>query len=241
MAAKRKAVIYTRVSTDDQATNGVSLGAQFERARGWCNLNELTVVGVGEDKTSGKRADNRESLQAALTQVCAVRGVLVVYSLSRLARSVRDTLDIADRLQKAGADLVSLTENIDTTTACGTMLFRLLAVLAEFERDLISERTSAALQHKKRNGEVYGEVPYGYVRVSSGHLQRDSYQHGVIEEMRQKREQGLSFQAIADDLNRARVASAKGGRWDKKTVARIVKRESWTIADLRQEPPSEEG
>ena len=89
---------------------------------------------------SGKRADNRLALQEALKAVSAGKGVLIVYSLSRLARSTRDTL-----LDKSGADLVSLSEKIDTTSAAGKMVFRLLAVLNEFERDLISESATAAM------------------------------------------------------------------------------------------------
>ena len=65
---------------------------------------------------------------------------------------------IAERLEKAGADLVSLTEKIDTTSAAGKMVFRMLAVMAEFERDLVSERTRAAMSHKKSKGEVIGQV-----------------------------------------------------------------------------------
>lgn len=88
---------------------------------------------------SGKRADNRPELQKALDAVTKCSGVLLVYSLSRLARSTKDTLAISDRLEKADADLVSLSERIDTTSAAGKMVFRMLAVLAEFERDLVSD------------------------------------------------------------------------------------------------------
>lgn len=69
--------------------------------------------------------------------------------MSRLARSTRDAITTSERLDKAGAALVSLSEKIDTTTAAGKMVFRMLAVLAEFERDQISERTTTAMQHKK--------------------------------------------------------------------------------------------
>ena len=81
-----------------------------------------------------------------------------------MARSVKDTLEIAGRLDRAGADLVSLSEKIDSTSAAGRMVFRMLAVLAEFERDLCSERTKVALLLKKQCGECAGEVPYGWVR-----------------------------------------------------------------------------
>jgi DNA invertase Pin-like site-specific DNA recombinase len=89
---------------------------------------------------SGTKAD-RPGLAAALSAVCK-GDALVVYSLSRLARSTAHTLQVSDYLEWVGADLVSLSEKIDTTSASGKMVFRLLAVLAEFERDLISERTT---------------------------------------------------------------------------------------------------
>jgi site-specific DNA recombinase len=73
--------------------------------------------------------------------VCELNGILFVYSLSRLARSTKGTLAIPDRLQKADADLVSLSEKLDTNSAAGKMVFRMLAVLEEFESDQISERT----------------------------------------------------------------------------------------------------
>jgi site-specific DNA recombinase len=152
--ANKPVVGYTRVSTGGQAVDGVSLDAQRERIEAWCRANDHELTDVRVDAgLKGGRADNRPALQVALDTVCQSRGVLVVYSLSRLARSTRDTLEIAERLDRAGADLVSLTERIDTTTAAGRMVFRMLAVLAEFERDLISERTTTALRHKQHQGE----------------------------------------------------------------------------------------
>src|SRR5262245_55625582 len=125
-----QAIGYVRVSTVEQSKDGVSLDTQRERIRAWAVANGYDMGRIHVDAgVSGKRADNRPGLQAALTEVCKSRGALVVYSLSRLARSTKDAISIADRLHKASADLVSLTERIDTTTAAGKMLFRLLAVL----------------------------------------------------------------------------------------------------------------
>jgi site-specific DNA recombinase len=88
-------------------------------------------VGCFEDAgLSGSRADNRPALQSALTEACRRKAALVVYSLSRLARSTTGAIKISERLNKSGADLVSLSEHIDTTSAAGKMVFRLLAVLA---------------------------------------------------------------------------------------------------------------
>ena len=155
-----RAVGYIRVSTERQAEEGVSLDAQERKIQAWCELNGYDLEEVFIDRgLSGGRADNRPELQSAIKSITSKPGALVVYSLSRLARSTRDTLAIADRLERAGADLVSLSEKIDTTSAAGKMVFRMLAVLSEFERDLVSERTSHALQHKRSLGAATGGTP----------------------------------------------------------------------------------
>ena len=112
-----QAIGYIRVSTAEQATDGVSLEAQRTRIEAWCNANGYRLATVHTDAgISGKRADNRPAPQRALTLACKRRGTaLVVYSLSRLARSTTDAISIAERLEKAGADLVSLSEKIYTT------------------------------------------------------------------------------------------------------------------------------
>src|SRR5688572_3482910 len=107
------AVGYARVSTADQAQDGVSMDAQREKIEAWCQLNDCPLSEMFVDAgLSGGRADNRPGLQAALEAVARKGGVLIVYSLSRLSRSTRDTLALSDRLAKAGADLVSLSEKI---------------------------------------------------------------------------------------------------------------------------------
>lgn len=92
-----------------------------------------------------------------------------MYSLSRLARSTKDAIAISDRLAKSGADLVSLSDRIDTTTATGTMAFRLLSAIAEFEADLVAERTKRALGHLRSQGKrISGRIPYGYDLATDG-------------------------------------------------------------------------
>ena len=88
-------------------------------------------------------------LQSAIEEACKTKSALVVYSLSRLARSTKDTIAIGEQLDKAGADLVSLSEKIDTTSAAGKMIFRMLAVMADFEKDQISERTKMATRQRR--------------------------------------------------------------------------------------------
>jgi site-specific DNA recombinase len=154
----------------------------------------------------------------------------VVYSLSRLARSVKDTLSMADRLDAAGADLVSLSESIDTTSAAGKMLFRLLAVLSEFERDLVVERVTMALAHKRSQGERVGEIPFGYHAGADGtHLEADKGEQATLARLRELRAQGLSVRRIAEVLNREGV-TARDGRWHHNSVWRVLRREAEAVA-----------
>lgn len=218
---------YVRVSTEGQAVDGVSLDAQRERIAAWCLLNGYTLGEVFVDAgISGKRSDNRPALQDALANVCKAKGgVLVVYSLSRLARSTKDTLQIAERLERAGVDLVSLTEKIDTTTAAGKMVFRMLAVLNEFERDVISERTATALQHKKAKGERVGTVPYGYTLGADGvSLVPVPEEQAVLGLVRDLRQAGESMRAIAAELTARGIPTKNGDTWKHSTIQRILSR-----------------
>ncbi len=220
---------YIRVSTNGQAADGVSLDAQRARIRAWCAANGYEVPDTFTDSgVSAKRADNRAGLQDALDEVCKKPGAaLVVYSLSRLARSTKDAIAIAERLDKAGADLVSLSERIDTTTAAGKMVFRMLAVMAEFERDLVSERTKTALQHMRSNGQRVGSIPYGYDLAGDGvTLTENPTEQRTIRSMRHMRANGLSFERIAKVLTDRKVPTKTGRstRWGYPAVRRILSR-----------------
>jgi site-specific DNA recombinase len=220
-----KAIIYVRVSTTGQAIDGVSLEAQQAKAEAWATANGYTVAGSFSDAgISGKKTCNRPGLQSALSLVCAERGnVLIVYSLSRLARSTKDAISIADKLERSGADLVSLTEKIDTTSAAGKMVFRMLAVLAEFERDLVSERTKAALSFKAQRGERIGEIPFGYTLADDGvMLVSNEREQQTLLDLRALRRSGMSWQRIADALNERGIPTKKGRAWTWQTARKIA-------------------
>jgi DNA invertase Pin-like site-specific DNA recombinase len=221
----KPAIAYLRVSTEAQATEGVSLEAQREKVAAWCTLNDFELAEVYVDAgISGKRADNRPELQAALDHVCRVGGVLVVYSLSRLARSTRDTITISERLEKASADLVSLSEKIDTTTAAGRMVFRMLAVLAEFERDQLAERVTMAMDHKRRKGErISRRIPYGFTLADDGiKLVPDATEQATLRTIRELRAAGATLRAIVDHLNHHLVPTKGGKPWNVSTVHTLL-------------------
>lgn len=221
------AVAYVRVSTEDQANEGVSLEAQQTKLAAWCVVNDCELLATHTDAgLSGGRADNRPGLQAAIDQACRTKSVLVVYSLSRLARSTKDTIAIGEKLDKAGADLVSLSEKIDTTSAAGKMIFRMLAVMAEFERDQVSERTSMAMAHKKSKGERVGTVPYGFDLAADGvTLVKNAAEQQVIEVIEAMRAQGLSLRKIAAELESRQILTKAGEtQWRHTTIKSILDR-----------------
>jgi DNA invertase Pin-like site-specific DNA recombinase len=226
MKPNRTAIGYARVSTGGQAVDGVSLDAQQARVAAWCAANGYQLAAMFVDAgLSGARADNRPELQRALTLACKGKSALVVYSLSRLARSTKDTINIAEQLDAAGADLVSLSERIDTTSAAGRMVFRMLAVLSEFERDLVSERTASALAHKRSKGERVGNVPFGYEVAPDGvRLVEVPAEQATVAVIQTRRGRGETYRAIAAHLNGKGVPAKGGGRWHPQAVLNVCKR-----------------
>jgi DNA invertase Pin-like site-specific DNA recombinase len=216
-----KAIAYIRVSTQGQVDDGVSLAAQAAKIQAWaeCNGYEMGQVFI-DAGVSGTKA-NREGLQDALAAV-GKGDALVVYSLSRLARNTAHTLEIAAELEKTGADLVSLSEKIDTSSAAGKMVFRLLAVLAEFERDQISERTKLAMNYKKSQNQRVGSIPYGKQLAADGvSLEDNADELAAVEIIKTLRRQGLTFAKIAAELDGLGY-KPRGKKWHAKTLMTIA-------------------
>lgn len=219
----KKAIGYIRVSTEQQADEGISLAAQRAKITAWCELNDYELVAIYEDAgISGKTISKRPQLQAALAQM--KKGMaLVVYSLSRLARSTKNCIEIADELKSTGSDLVSLTEKIDTSSAMGEFFFTLIAALGQMERKVIGERTKAALAHKKAIGEKYAPVPFGYKEINK-RLEVVKHEADLVADIFSKRAAGETLQSIAQALNEQGVIGKQGGKWYASSVSCILKR-----------------
>ena len=219
----KKAIGYIRVSTEQQADEGVSLAAQRAKITAWCELNDYELIAIYEDAgISGKTVSKRPQLQAALAEM--KKGMaLVVYSLSRLARSTKNCIEIADELKATGSDLVSLTEKIDTSSAMGEFFFTLIAALGQMERKVIGERTKAALAHKKAIGEKYAPVPFGYEEINK-RLEVVKHEADLVAEIFSKRASGETLQSIALALNEQGVIGKQGGKWYASSVSCILKR-----------------
>lgn len=141
-------IAYIRTSKEEQ-----NLDLQRDAVEAYAAEQGATLT-VFHEQESGGKADRKE-LAAALK---AVRkgDVFAVYKLDRLARSTRQLYEVTDDLSARGVEFVSLSDNIDTTTAAGKAMFGMLAVFAEFERSIIQERTKAGLQAAKKRGRTGG-------------------------------------------------------------------------------------
>jgi len=219
-----KAIGYLRVSTQGQVDDGVSLKAQRVKINAWCEVNDYELVSVFVDEgISGKSTTNRHGLRSALDAV-GKGDALIVYSMSRLTRSTKDMLIMAEGLEKRRVDLVSICEKIDTTSASGRMIFRMLAVLGEFERDLVSERTRSVLQYKKSQGERVGNIAYGYeLDIDDKTLVENKDEQRTLTLIVELRETGYSLRAIADRLNDAGMTTRKGTAWKHQYVSSLLK------------------
>lgn len=220
----KQAIAYIRVSTEKQVNEGVSLETQKNRIMQWCQTNGYELGDIYVDSgISGKRMDTRKELLAALASL--EKGMaLVSYSLSRLARSTKDALFIGELVAKKQADLVSLSEQVDTTTAAGRMMFQVMAVLAEFERNLVAERTSNSLQHKKHTRRKYtNKTPYGFEAID-GRLVEVAKEAAVVAEIQAARASGMTLQAIANDLNGRDIPTKTGKQWQPATIHLLLKR-----------------
>ena len=220
------AVIYSRVSTAKQADEGVSLAAQTSRSRAWAEAMGYEVIGEYQDAgITGSRMDIRDGLRDALAHVTKSGGALVVYSLSRLSRSLRDTIGIGERLNKSGADLVSLSESIDTTSASGKMAFHIMGAFNQFLRDQISENTRNALAHKRSKGErISGRIPFGFDLGDDGKLIENADEQEAITLIHSLRAKGHALRSICEELTSREVKTKTGGKWTPSTVNGILKR-----------------
>ena len=146
-----RAGLYARVSTNDQQTLPMQSRAMREYAarRGWTIALQVREVGSG----AAKREAREKLLEAARRREI---DVVLVWRLDRWGRSVTDLLATLQELDHLGVGFVSLTEALDLTTPAGRAMAGLLAIFAEFEREILRERTRAGLAHARQNGKRLG-------------------------------------------------------------------------------------
>lgn len=225
-----KVIGYVRVSSEDQAVNGVSLDAQAEKIRVYCVAKDWELVDLVRDEGISAKNLKQPGLQGILDRIPKRNGKrgfdgLVVVKLDRLTRSVGDLAGLNKLFEANHVDLVSIQESVDTSTASGRLFYNIIACLSEWERGVISERTRDALRHKRNSGQLAGSVPFGYAVNGDGKtLAPIAGEQETLKTIRAMRAGSLSYWKISDRLNGDGIATKKGGKWYPATVQSVLER-----------------
>ena len=231
MKPKKPALIYGRYSPRPDAAESDSLLYQYDHCMKRLEFEgSLYCVGFYFDKAiSGKQGVYRPGLEAARDAIRRGQArVLISYSLSRLARSTVDAIEISQFLEAEQADLILLEQAIDTSTAYGRLVYRLFASLAEFEREQIVRRTKEAMRSYQEQGRIMGrEPPIGYRRDPDNPKMMipDEFEMKVVERIKSEY-RNKPFDAIVADLNKDGLIlpNRRMKRWYNGQVVRVLRR-----------------
>jgi site-specific DNA recombinase len=226
---KQTAIGYVRVSTMEQATEGVSLDAQREAIEAYCKLRGFELVAIVDDAgvSAGKALSTRPGGEALLSTLARKEAAHVVaYKLDRLFRDAADCLDQTAQWDKRGVALHLIDmggQAIDTSTAMGRFFLTVMAGAAEMERNLVRERTRAAMAHKRDRGErISGKAPFG-CRFEGGMVVKCEKEQSILTDIQALRADGLSYQKIANELTRRGVWTRGGKGYSKQGIAQLLK------------------
>lgn len=218
-----QAVIYARVSTEEQATEGYSIKAQKDLLIKYAENNNLTIIAdyIDEGK-SGKSIAGRPQMLRLLEDAKQKKfDAVIVYKLDRLARKTRDSLEIVETLGSQGVQLISLSENIDTTTPHGKMFYTVLSSLAEMERDQIVGRVKMGMTQRAKEGKWNGGQCFGY-DVKNKKLVQNVDETKVVREIFDYADQGFGYKKIVGILNRKGYITKRGNVFSIGTLKGIL-------------------
>jgi len=161
---KPLAAIYIRVSTEEQARQGISLAAQEEALQNYAKALDYEIFKIYKDEgKSAKDIKGRPEMVNVLRDAEVKKfQAIFIYKLDRFSRSLKDLIETIEKLKKWGVDFVSLQDKIETTSANGKFMFHIISAMAEFERNVTGERTKFSMDKKARDGFLVSRAPLGY-------------------------------------------------------------------------------
>ena len=223
MENERKiAGVYIRVSTEDQAREGFSLGEQEEKLLQLCKFKELEVYKVYKDAgISAKDMEHRPQFQAMLKDMKEGKiNYIVAYKLDRITRSVRDLEELISVLEQYNCFLLCDRDDVNTSTANGRFFVRMLTVLSQLEIEIVSERTKFGLNGAIKSGHIPGQRPFGYTKSEDKKMIVDNATKPYIEKIFDMYLEGKSFQQIANYFKENNIYPKK--KWRDTTIQKII-------------------
>jgi len=239
---KKRFVIYTRCSTDDQAQGDfTTLDAQAHHCKNMLDAFEYELADIGndgivnDDGYSGKDL-NRPGIQMILQDIHKAKSFdgIIFFRLDRLTRNPRDLYSMIDLFRASDIDFVSVRENLDSSTAIGRVVIGILGLLSAFERELTGERVKASAIARVRQGfRIGGKTPIGYKLIKDGDPLpngKQSYKAvidektaPVLRKVWEMAAENKSLTAIGHELLKYEIQTATGKIWRRSGLSHIIK------------------
>jgi len=197
---KSRVAIYSRVSTEEQAKEGLSVDAQIAKCKSYCDAREWTITKVYTDPGFSAGTLNRPAMQELLQDAKNHNfDIVLVYKIDRFSRRLKDLIMVLDELKLDSVNFTSVTEQIDTTSAMGEAFFQIIGVFAQLERGMVKERVTMAFDRKADLGEALYRPPYGYTYLNRKLVPDPETSKNVIE-IFEMWVSGIDYKAIAEQF-----------------------------------------
>jgi site-specific DNA recombinase len=219
-----KCAVYVRVSTEEQAKEGYSLAAQTDKIIEYIKNKGWTYSEIYSDEGYSAASRRRPALSKMLADAAQRRfEAVLVYRIDRLSRNLKDLIEIVEELAKNGAGFKSITELIDTTTPEGRLMFHQFGSFAQYERELIAQRTGLGRSRRLKLGLWPGGcAPFGYKLVDSK-LQIVEKEAKLVRLMFELYlNKNLGVMNIANYLNENKIKTRQGRKWRFTVVHKIL-------------------
>lgn len=198
MTTKSLAAIYIRVSTEEQAKQGISLRAQEEALKNYASALGYEILKIYKDEgKSAKDIKGRPEMRALLEDAQNHKfQAIFIYKLDRFSRSLRDLIETIAKLKEWNIDFISMQDKIETTSASGKLMFHIISAFAEFERNVTGERTKFAMDKQARDGNPITRAPWGY-KIEGKKLVPTEHSYQVQEVFQDFLNQNISLTQLA--------------------------------------------
>jgi site-specific DNA recombinase len=218
-----KAIGYIRVSTEEQAREGVSLDNQKARIEQYCTYRSFSLADIIADAgISGGKNKTRPGFIELLDRIEAGQAeVVVLYSLERLSRDMLTLLALERLLDEKGIELHTVEGQVDTSSPDGWLNFAMKAFLGEMERRQVKYRTKRAMEFKKNLGAIVGSIPYGYKRNGNG-LEESPQEQVVIHVVNDLYKQSPRLVDVCKFLKEANIKARNGRNFTPQQVKRLI-------------------
>lgn len=196
-----KVAIYSRVSTEEQAKEGLSVDAQIEKCKSFCDARGWEIFKIYKDAGFSAGTLKRPALELLLRDANEKKfDIILVYKIDRFSRNLKDLITILEDLKTKKINFTSVTEQIDTTSAMGEAFFQIIGVFAQLERGMVKERVQLSFDRKINLGEALYRAPFGYM-YQNKKLVKHPENAEKVKEIFEMWAAGINYKEICNKFN----------------------------------------